>query len=55
MNIGQNKINLSKSLTMRFVSQNIANNGFTCLGFLGEFGRNTFSPDPHDYGLSAYL
>ncbi len=30
-------------------------NGLTRLGYFGEFGRNTFSHDPQDYGLSSYL
>lgn len=29
--------------------------GLTRLGYYGEFGRNTFSRDPNDYGLSSYL
>lgn len=29
--------------------------GLTRLGYLGEFGRNTFSRDAHDMGLSSYL
>lgn len=29
--------------------------GLTRLGFYGEFGRNTFSCDPDDCGLSSYL
>lgn len=29
--------------------------GLTRLGYYGEFGRNTFSRDPHDCGLSSYL
>lgn len=30
-------------------------NGLSCLGYYGEFGRNTFSRDPNDCGLSSYL
>lgn len=30
-------------------------NGLTQLGYYGEFGRNTFSRDPYDHGLSSYL
>ncbi len=30
-------------------------NGLTQLGYYGEFGRNTFSRDSIDYGLSSYL
>lgn len=30
-------------------------NGLTRMGYYGEFGRNTFSRDPSDYGLSSYL
>lgn len=30
-------------------------NGLISMGYIGEFGRNTFSHDPHDYGLSSYL
>lgn len=30
-------------------------NGLTQLGYYGEFGRNTFSRDTIDYGLSSYL
>ena len=29
--------------------------GLIRLGYYGEFGRNTFSRDPNDYGLSSYL
>ena len=30
-------------------------NGLIRLGYYGEFGRNTFSRDPYDCGLSSYL
>lgn len=30
-------------------------NGLSSLGYYGEFGRNTFSRDPYDCGLSSYL